>query len=44
MYGITGIWMASPISDLISAGVVYLFFNSEWKKLRHLERGTSLQS
>jgi putative MATE family efflux protein len=43
MYGITGIWMASPISDLISAGVVYLFFNSEWKKLRQLERGTSLQ-
>jgi putative MATE family efflux protein len=38
-WGITGIWMASPISDFISSCVVFIFFRIERKKLHLLEMG-----
>jgi Na+-driven multidrug efflux pump len=38
-YGIDGIWMASPISDIISSCLVFIFFRIERKKLRELEMG-----
>jgi len=38
-YGIDGIWMASPISDIISTCLVYIFFRIERKKLQLLEMG-----
>ena len=42
-WGITGIWMASPISDFISACVVFIFFRIERKKLHQLEMGFESQ-
>lgn len=38
-WGITGIWMASPISDFIASCVVFIFFRIERKKLHQLEIG-----
>lgn len=38
-WGITGIWMASPISDFISSCVVFIFFRIERMKLHQLEMG-----
>ena len=44
-YGINGIWMASPISDIISTCVVFIFFKIERRKLHQLEMGNpSLQN
>ncbi len=42
-WGITGIWMASPISDFISASIVFIFFRIERKKLLQLEHGVVSQ-
>jgi Na+-driven multidrug efflux pump len=32
-FGLNGIWMAMPISDLCSAIVVVFFLVNQWKKL-----------
>jgi Na+-driven multidrug efflux pump len=39
MWGIDGVWFASPISDFISACVVFIFFRIERHKLYLLETG-----
>ncbi len=39
-WGLTGIWMASPISDFISSCVVFIFYRIERKKLHLLEMGS----
>ncbi len=36
-WGLNGIWLASPVSDLIACFIVFLFFRSERKKLTELE-------
>ncbi len=38
-WGVTGIWLASPISDFISSCVVFIFYRIERKKLYLLEMG-----
>lgn len=38
-WGITGIWIASPISDFISSCVVFIFYRIERRKLHLLEMG-----
>lgn len=43
LWGITGIWIASPVSDLIASCIVFLFFRSERKKLNQLIESQSLQ-
>ncbi|MCX6238075.1 MAG: MATE family efflux transporter [Bacteroidia bacterium] len=42
-WGITGIWMASPISDFIATCVVFIFFRIERMKLHQLEMDFRLQ-
>jgi len=36
-WGIDGIWIAAPVSDLISTCVVFVFYIIERKKLKILE-------
>ena len=36
-WGITGVWIAAPVSDLISTCVVFIFYTIERKKLNLLE-------
>lgn len=39
IWGINGVWFASPISDFISACVVFIFFRIERRNLSLLEKG-----
>jgi Na+-driven multidrug efflux pump len=36
-FGLTGIWVAAPVSDTISAMIVTFFLVREWRKLDHLQ-------
>jgi putative MATE family efflux protein len=36
-FGLTGIWVAAPVSDSISAMIVTFFLVREWRKLAHLK-------
>jgi putative MATE family efflux protein len=36
LLGLRGIWIASPVADLVSAMIVSFFLAHEWRKLRHI--------
>ncbi len=37
IFGLNGIWIAMPISDSLSAIIVFIFLSREWKKLDNLQ-------
>jgi Na+-driven multidrug efflux pump len=43
-YGLTGVWMAGPVSDIISAVVVSFFLIHEMRRLNELSSGQEVKS